>query len=267
MRRAARLPPPRCSGLAKRVRASRRVPPPSVGRRTSAQVQRPAFDRTTSERSTSLRKGPDRVADRQRLPLRMDAFRIADLRAEEPLQPVVAVEPATILTHLRQPRPDGRRGSLDSDGTRALESIQDLLVSREGGLTLVACGTPATRMVVIQHCRRRQLRPHASQGRRHQRILCCLVQVNPQGISKRATAVAAGVCRWEGAPSAFLVHAPAVRARRMAVALLHQVFESSPAHAAQNAIPPAGRPRHPVDPAADQTGTQVLLPAACLRHA
>ena len=58
------------------------------------------------------------VAGVDALPFGMDPVRAVDVAAEEVLEPVVAVEPATPLTELGDPRPDVRGVRADGDGPR-----------------------------------------------------------------------------------------------------------------------------------------------------
>ncbi len=67
-------------------------------------------------------------------PLRVDCSGVADLAADEVLQPLVAVEPAAVRADLRDPRPYALGGRVDLDGVRLAPSwFRDQFVTRIPG--------------------------------------------------------------------------------------------------------------------------------------
>ena len=67
------------------------------------------------------------------------------IRAGDPVvvDPVVAVEPRSPVTHLNQPGPDVLRACLDGDGARRVERrVRVDRVARHGATDLLIRGTP-----------------------------------------------------------------------------------------------------------------------------
>lgn len=84
------------------------------------------------------------VADFEMLTVRKDTFGTRTIQeAEQAVEPVVAVQPASPITHLHEPRPDIRRSCLDRDGERCFVArIQNATVTEHRTIPVHVGGAP-----------------------------------------------------------------------------------------------------------------------------
>jgi len=91
-----------------------------------------------------FRGHPDGVADVARLELGDDAIGVVYVGKGEVFQPRVAVESGTILTDLKDPRPNLLGGSVDGDGARTfLDAVGDEFIAGPCAIDLGVRGAPA----------------------------------------------------------------------------------------------------------------------------
>jgi len=108
---------------------------------------------------------PDRVADIQVLPLRVDGVGVVNPGAHQAFQPVVTVEAAAVLADLCQPRPDRRRrrGHGDPAGGAHRPRLDKFVAGQFGDDFLVG-GAP-----VVHHRASHPVVQAREAARRHQR--------------------------------------------------------------------------------------------------
>src|SRR5919204_4940758 len=100
--------------------------------------------------------GPNEVAYAKSLPLWMDFIGVPNVGSDDPLEAVMAVEAASSLPHLKQPRPDDLGRRINRDRVCLLLGVGNKLVAGQRPAPLPCRRPPAVHFTAVRRSHRRR---------------------------------------------------------------------------------------------------------------